>query len=110
MTTVTDQIAFIVRLPGRPEHREELETRLFEVLDAMAHEPDFVNTYCSRAQDDPDTIILFETWACSAEHFVNVHLKKPYREAYEVELPRLLARERSIEFVTPIRSYPGRTG
>lgn len=105
---MSDQISFIVRLPGKPEAREELEARLFEVLDAMAREPDFVNTFCSRDLNDPDTIVLFETWACSRDYFLEHHLNKPYRTAYEAVLPGLLAGERTIDFVTPIRSYPGR--
>lgn len=52
--------------------------------------------------------MLFESWACSREYFLEYHLNKPYRTAYEAVLPGLLARERSIEFVTPIRSYPAR--
>ncbi|SPB18609.1 hypothetical protein NOV72_05809 [Caballeronia novacaledonica] len=100
-----DITSFVVHLPGKPEHREELETRLLEVLERMSEEPDFINTYLHRAADDPDTLVLYETWACSAEHFRAHHLGRPYRQMYEAVLPRLLARERTIEFLTPLRSY-----
>jgi len=103
-----ETIAFIVHLPGRPEHRDELEARLIQVLDAMAKEPDFVNTWAHRAAEDPDTIVIYETWACSRDHFLEHHLRKDYRQDYEAALPRLLARERTIEFLTPVRGYPGR--
>lgn len=102
---MSEVIAFVVRLPGKPEHRDELETRLLEVLDAMSHEPDFVNTYLHRSVEDPDTLVLYETWACSAEYFRAHHLKLPYRQAYEAVLPSLLKRERSIEFLTLQKGY-----
>ncbi len=102
---MSDVIAFIVHLPGKPEHRDELEAKLLPVLDAMAEEPDFINTYLHRSQEDPDTLVLYETWACSAEHFRSYHLSRPYRQAYEAALPGLLKRERSIAFLTPLKAY-----
>jgi quinol monooxygenase YgiN len=92
-------------LPGKPEHREELESRLLDVLDQMAQEPDFVNTYLNRSEDDPDTLVLYETWACSREHFQTYHLSRPYRRDYEAVLPQLLKRGRTLEFLMPLRTY-----
>ncbi|KAK48991.1 oxidoreductase [Caballeronia jiangsuensis] len=102
---MSDITSFVVHLPGKPEHRDELETRLLDVLERMSEEPDFINTYLHRAADDPDTLVLYETWACSAEHFRAHHLGRPYRQAYEAVLPQLLARDRTIEFLTPVRTY-----
>ncbi|HEY9101985.1 antibiotic biosynthesis monooxygenase family protein [Chitinimonas sp.] len=108
---MNDLTSFIVHLPGKPEHREELESRLLEVLDAMAKEPDFINTYLHRSADDPDTLVLYETWACSKEYFMSHHLAKPYRKAYEAVLPRLLKERRTLSFLTPpLRSYHKTTG
>jgi len=59
-------------------------------------------------QDDPNTLVLYETWNCSKEDFITRHLSKPYRQAYEKRLPELLARERRIEFLEVIKSYPVR--
>lgn len=97
--------AFIVHLPGKPEHREQLEASLLEVLEAMSKEPDFINTYLHRSADDPDTLVLYETWACSREYFVTHHLSRPYRRAYEAALPVLLKRERTLEFLEPMRTF-----
>lgn len=97
--------AFIVRLPGKPEHAAELEQRLLPILDAMSREPDFLHTWLHRAADDPDTLVLYEVWACSREEFLARHLAKPYRQDYEAALPRLLRQPRTIEFLDPSRSY-----
>jgi quinol monooxygenase YgiN len=107
-TTIDRLLSFVVHLPGKPEHRKELEQHLFGVLDPMAKEPNFVNAWAHGSLEDPDTIVLYETWACSREHFINHHLKASYRQEYEAALPRLLARERSVEFLSPLRSYPQR--
>ncbi|SAK97965.1 Antibiotic biosynthesis monooxygenase [Caballeronia catudaia] len=102
---MSDKTSFIVHLPGKPEHREELETKLIAVLDRMAEEPDFINTYLHRSADDPDTLVLYETWACSREHFQSHHLSAPYRREYEAALPVLLKRARTLEFLEPVRGY-----
>lgn len=97
-------ISFIVRLPTRPEKRDEMRSKLFAVLDRMAQEPDFINTWVHEDIDQPDTLVLYETWACSQEYFVSHHLKQAYRQEYEAALPQLLSKERSIEFLKPIRA------
>ena len=106
---MNDTIAFIVHLPGKPGHAEELEQRLLDVLDAMSKEPDFVSTYLHRSADDPDTLVLYEVWACSRDYFMAHHLDKPYRRDYEARLPQLLREARRIEFLAPLKVY-GREG
>ncbi|MGO4330332.1 putative quinol monooxygenase [Cupriavidus sp. 2TAF22] len=102
---MSDVTAFIVHLPGKPEHREEIEEKLLHVLEEMSKEPDFINTYLHRSVEDPDTLVLYETWACSEHYFKSHHLSRPYRQAYEAALPRLLKAARTLEFLTPVRSY-----
>ncbi|MES2071821.1 MAG: antibiotic biosynthesis monooxygenase [Pseudomonadota bacterium] len=105
---MSDTISFIVHLPAKPEARERMHKMLFEVLDAMAKEPDFINTWVHEDLSEPDTVVLYENWACSREYFMQHHLSKPYRQAYEAALPDLLAGERRIEFLRGIRAYPGK--
>lgn len=102
---MSENIAFVVHLPGKHEHRDELESSLLQVLEQMAKEPDFVNTYLHRSVEDPDTLVLYETWACSPAYFQTHHLSRPYRQAYEQALPRLLKRERTLEFLKPLRAF-----
>jgi quinol monooxygenase YgiN len=102
---MSETISFIVHLPGKPEHREELESKLLDVLERMTEEPDFVNTSLHRSKAEPDTLVVYETWACSPEYFRSHHLGLPYRQAYEAALPKLLSRERTIEFLEPLRTY-----
>ncbi|HWT69684.1 MAG TPA: antibiotic biosynthesis monooxygenase [Pseudomonas sp.] len=105
---MSDQVAFIVYLPSRPERFAETRERLLEVVHQMSAEPDFVNTWVHQRQDEPNTLVMYETWNCSKEDFITRHLNKPYRQEYERLLPELLASERRIEFLEVIKSYPGR--
>ncbi|SIT36933.1 Oxidoreductase [Paraburkholderia piptadeniae] len=102
---MTQNISFIVHLPGKPEAREELYSSLIKVLDEMSNEPDFVNTYLHRSADDPDTLVLYETWACSAQYFVDHHLKKSYRVDYEGKLKDLLKSDRKFEWLDLVKGY-----
>ena len=105
---MSDQVAFIVYLPAKPERFAETRERLLDVVHLMSAELDFVNTWVHQLQDDPNTLVLYETWNCSKEDFITRHLSKPYRQAYEQRLPELLARERRIAFLEVIKSYPVR--
>ncbi|CAG9219593.1 Antibiotic biosynthesis monooxygenase [Paraburkholderia sabiae] len=102
---MSQAISFIVHLPGKPEARDELYSSLVKVLDEMSHEPDFVNTYLHRSTEDPDTLVLYETWACSAQYFQDYHLKKAYRVEYEGKLKSLLKSERRFEWLEPVKGY-----
>jgi quinol monooxygenase YgiN len=105
---MSDTISFVVRLPGKPETSARLRELLFGVVDAMSQEPDFVHTWVHEDADDPHTVVLYETWACSREFFLAHHLQKPYRLAYEAALPDLLAGARTIDFLRVIAAYPGK--
>jgi quinol monooxygenase YgiN len=103
-----DTVSFLVHLPTKPEQRERMRGMLMNVLDTMAREPDFISTWVHEDMNAPDTLVLYETWACSREHFMAHHLTKPYRQAYEAALPELLSGERRIEFLTGLKAYPAR--
>ncbi|MGE8063706.1 putative quinol monooxygenase [Pseudomonas sp. NPDC089569] len=105
---MSEQVAFIVYLPAKPQHFAEARERLLDVVHQMSAEPDFVNTWVHQLQDDPNTLVLYETWNCSKEDFIARHLNKPYRQDYERRLPQLLASDRRIEFLEVIGSYPQR--
>ncbi|MDT4827034.1 Antibiotic biosynthesis monooxygenase [compost metagenome] len=105
---MSNQVAFIVHLTAKEGRLEKLKGLLFDVVHEMASEPDFVNTWVHQAQDDPNTLVLYETWNCTREYFISHHLGKAYRQEYEKLLPGLLARDRELEFLDIIKSYPGR--
>jgi quinol monooxygenase YgiN len=101
-------VSFVVYIPLKPEARERGRELLLRVIDAMSAEPDFVRTWVHEDMSEPDVIVNYETWACTREHFLQHHLQKDYRQAYERALPELLAGERRIVFLREIAAYPGK--
>ncbi|MDP3812177.1 MAG: hypothetical protein Q8Q78_14330 [Hydrogenophaga sp.] len=107
--SVTEGVSFIVYLPTRPEQRERLRGMVFDIFQAMSSEPDFVHAWIHEDLADPHMVINYETWACTREFFLENHLKRPYRQAFESAIPTLLSAERRLVFLKTIRSYPART-
>lgn len=103
-----EQVAFIVYLPFKPAQKQRARGMLMEIVAAMSREPEFINTWVHELQDEPDTVVLYETWACSRDDFITRQLGKPYRTAYEAVLPELLASERRLVFLTPLAGFPAR--
>jgi len=102
---MTDRISFVVRLLAKPGHVEELEKGLLYVVEQMAKEPDFVNTWIHHDIGDRNTVVLYETWDCSMEYFMSHHMKAGYRTDYEATLSHVLREERTIDFLVPFREY-----
>jgi quinol monooxygenase YgiN len=103
------QLSFVVHLPIRPSQRDRARKMVFDIIETMSREPDFVNTWVHEDMAARDTLVNYETWACSREEFIQRHLAKPYRQAFEAALPKLLTGERRIAFLQPLLAYPTRT-
>ena len=95
----------LVSIPLKPGRADEFLALLNDVFDAMKAEETFVNATALRSADDPDTIMLYETWL-DRENFMSEQMKRPYREKYETRLPELLRAPREVSFFEPIRSIP----
>jgi quinol monooxygenase YgiN len=91
----------LVFLPLKPGARERFQRMLFEVAEHIAKEPDFVSASVYEDMDDPDTIVLYESWVGSREHLLKTQLSKTYRKEYEAALPQLLKAERRFVFLKP---------
>jgi len=96
------QLTFIVHLPALPERLAELEAGVREVLTAMSAEPDFVHCALHRSQNDPSTLVVYETWTCSRDYFLANHIGKAYRADFEQALSSRLAAPRRIEFLDEV--------
>ena len=95
----------LVSIQLKPGRADEFLALLNDVFDAMKVEDTFVNATALRSADDPDTIMLVETWL-DRDNFMSVQLKRPYREQYEARLPELLRTPRMLSFYEPIRNVP----
>ena len=95
----------LVSIPLKRGGADEFLALLNDVFDAMKFEDTFVNATALRSADNPDTIMLVETWL-DREQFMSEQMKRPYRELYEARLPDLLRTPREVSFYEPIRSMP----
>lgn len=96
----------LVFLPVKPEARDEFRTKLMEMGGHIAQEPQFVSAAIHEDRDDPDTLVLYETWNGSPQDLAE-QLERPYRREYEASLAALLKAERRIMFLTaPIATMP----
>ena len=100
--TSTKDVTFIVTIALKPGCEEEFFDLLTPVLDAMRHEPTFVNAVLHQDPEDPSRFMLYETWA-DLDDVVQVQMHRDYRKAYWDRLPDLLREPRRIETWTPIR-------
>ena len=68
-----------------------------DFIDTMRQEPTFVNFFRMQDRANPNRVVLYETWNCSKEYFLEVEMKRPYREGYERILPSLVTRPREMQ-------------
>ncbi|TFW16797.1 putative quinol monooxygenase [Duganella callida] len=101
--STSNRLTFIVHLPAKPERYAELEAAVRQVLTDMSHEPDFLECTLHRSQQDPNVLVVYESWSCSREHFLQHHLPRAYRADFERQLPDRLAAERRIEFLDDVQ-------
>jgi len=104
-----DLIALCVRFRIKPGRKEQFRRMLYDVVEAMKSEPEFVNTIAHEEPDHPDRMTLYETWRCTREAFMRDQMSKPYRADYEARLPEVLE-DRAIEIWTPVAAWSGPGG
>lgn len=96
-------VAFIVSLNVKPGCEDEFLGLLTPVLDAMRHEPTFVNAVLHRDPADPTRFMIYETWT-DLNDVVEVQVKRDYRKDYEARLDDLLAEPRRVQVWHPQRA------
>ena len=96
-------LVVLVSLHLKVGREDEWLSLLTPVLDAMRHEPTFVNAMLYRDPDDPTRFMLYETWA-DRDDLVNVQMKRGYRSAYEARLPDLLREPRQAQVWRRLRA------
>lgn len=76
-------VTFIPRLHFKPGAKEDILPGIYEIIDRMSQEPAFVHTALHEDLDNPDVLVLYETWKGTKESFMREQLTKDYRREYE---------------------------
>jgi quinol monooxygenase YgiN len=106
MSNASDGVTFLVYLHAKAETRQRFEELLLDVLKRVACEQHFVQSFVHRSQDDPNLIVLHETWSCSRDYFMEHYLKTDYKKEYEAALPGMLSRPLEILFLNTVTTFP----
>lgn len=95
-------VAIVITLHVKPGQVDRFLDLLAPVLDAMRHEPTFINAVLHRSPDDPTLFMLYETWA-DRDDLVEVQVPRDYRQAYIAALPDVLRQDRGVTVWQPMR-------
>jgi (4S)-4-hydroxy-5-phosphonooxypentane-2,3-dione isomerase len=88
-------VTYLIKFQVAPGRHDDFLSLLTGALDAMRHEPTFVEAMLHADPDDANRLMLYETWQ-DHEDVVNVQIHRPYRQAFHEALPRMLASPRDI--------------
>ncbi|NVN09631.1 putative quinol monooxygenase [Nguyenibacter vanlangensis] len=92
----------LVGINLKPGYAQEFLALLDDIIEPMRREESFIDVVALQNQDDPDSIVLYETWLDRHE-FETVQRKRDYRRAYEERLPQILREPRTITFFDAVR-------
>jgi quinol monooxygenase YgiN len=96
-----DRIVLVVRFQTKPGKKEQFLQRLNTLVEAMSAESNFVNAILHQNVDEPNEIVIYETWRGTRESWLRDEFPRPYRKPYEQVLSELID-DRSVDWLTPI--------
>lgn len=96
-------VTAVVTLAVKEDRVDEFLRLLLPILDAMRHEPTFINAVLHRDPEDPARFMVYETWA-DFDDLTKVQINRDYRKEYIDRLPDLLREPRGIQVWRPMRS------
>ncbi|GAB7129033.1 hypothetical protein JCM19000A_35410 [Silvimonas sp. JCM 19000] len=98
---MNNTIVLLIRFETRPGQRDLFVERLASLVKTMSHETDFVNAVLHTNLDEPDVVVIYETWRGTRETWLQQELPRPYRLSYENELAQLVA-SRTVQWLVPL--------
>ncbi len=99
----SDTITVVPRLKFKSGGLDEIMPALNVLLDKMSKEPNFVECYLHRDLDDPDVLVIYETWATTRESFGAEEMTRPYRGDYQAAIGDSLESVDMMWLATPFR-------
>ncbi|MET3981850.1 quinol monooxygenase YgiN [Mucilaginibacter sp. UYP25] len=99
-----EPLVLLIKFTANAGNKKEFKRLLMELFEAISKEPTFVNAILHEGVQQPDEILVYETWNETLENFLKVQMVKPYRALYEKALTALnVTRELSV--YTPFASW-----
>ena len=96
-------VTYVIKFQVVPDQYDGFLALLNGVLDAMLHEPTFVEAMLHADPEDANRLMLYETWQ-DHDDVVNVQVHRPYRRAFHEALPTMLVAPRDISIWRSLRA------
>ena len=94
------QVQLNIRFKAKPGKKEEFRKELSSLIEEMSSEKAFISAIVSDDLDQPDDLIIYETWQGTRDSWLAEEFIKPYRKNYEARLGDLIV-ERSVSWLQP---------
>lgn len=98
------QVQLHIRFTAKPGEKEAFRAALFSLIEKMSSEKAFVGAIVSDDLDQPDDLIIYETWHGTRDSWLAEEFIKPYRKDYEEKLGALIA-NRSVSWLRPVSEW-----
>jgi quinol monooxygenase YgiN len=94
------QVQLNIRFKAKPGKKEEFRKELSSLIEEMSSEKAFISAIVSDDLDQPDDLIIYETWQGTRDSWLAEEFIKPYRKNYEGTLGDLIV-DRSVSWLQP---------
>ncbi|WP_366248783.1 antibiotic biosynthesis monooxygenase [Terribacillus aidingensis] len=94
------QVQLNIRFKTKPGKKEEFRKELSSLIEEMSSEKAFISAIVSDDLDQPDDLIIYETWQGTRDSWLAEEFVKPYRKNYEGRLGDLIV-DRSVSWLQP---------
>jgi len=98
------QVQLNIRFKAKPGKKEEFRKELYSLIEEMSSEKAFISAIVSDDLDQPDDLIIYETWQGTRDSWLAEEFIKPYRKNYEGTLGDLIV-DRSVSWLQPNREW-----
>lgn len=98
-----DTITVIPRLKFKAGGLDAALPALNTLIDKMSKEPAFVECYLHRDLDDPDVLVIYETWRTTRDSFGAEEMTRPYRGDYQAAIGDSVESLELMWLTTPFR-------
>ena len=78
-----EQFTLTVKFTAKTENHERFKKELLSLFDIINQEENLVSATVHQNIQKPEEFLVYEIWNDNVEHFLNVHLKKPYALAWD---------------------------
>ncbi|MFC3559063.1 putative quinol monooxygenase [Pedobacter jamesrossensis] len=83
------KLALSIKFTTTDKNREEFKDILIDLFNVIASEEKFVDASIAEAMEDPNSILVYETWNSTVPEFMEKQMAREYRIPFEKALVNL---------------------